>query len=187
MNLPVHTTDTLFLDKYLGVSVLEAFVHTILFHRMVHRMVRPIEVGHPVYDSLVYLHSGEEVAERIRGAMETLGERDTGTLVVVFYRIQSRSGWWWGEERTEVEKWRIPIQWYTEYDRSLTHSVKEGRVRDVYDGLLRMLLGQTLDPVPFTISAQGVPFDVMDADKPSRLRDMVQFIVSGPPRMGLFS
>lgn len=199
MNLPVHTTPVLLLDKYQGSSVLEAFVHTILFHRMVHRMARPTEVGNPIYESLVYVHSGddmvsERVKERVRDAMETLQERVAGTLVVVFYLIRPSSGWFRKEEKVELEKWRIPVQWYELYDRSVTHAMKEERVRVVYDGLLRMLMEATLDPLPFWVEGDGgerenrtLPFDVVDADKSSSLKDILQFIVSGPPRMGLFS
>lgn len=201
MNLPVHTTPVLLLDKYQGPSVLEAFVHTILFHRMVHRMARPTEVGNPIYESLVYVHSGddavsERVTEHVRDAMLTLQDRVAGTLVVVLYLIRPASGWFRKEEKVELEKWRIPIQWYEMYDRSVSHAIKEERVRIVYEGLLRMLMEATLDPLPFWVGkaeanhkeeSSTLPFDVVDADKSSSLKDILQFIVSGPPKMGLFS
>ena len=199
MNLPVHTTSTLLLDKYQGPSVLEAFVHTILFHRMIHRMARPTEVVNPIYESLMYVHCGdhavsERVTEHVREAMETLQERVAGTMVVGLYLVRPASGWFHKEEKVELEKWRIPVQWYELYDRSVTHAMKEERVRVVYEGLLRMLMEATLDPLPFWVGGDGgerdnrtLPFDVVDADKSSSLKDILQFIVSGPPRMGLFS
>lgn len=191
MNLPIHITNTLLLDKYQGESVLEAFVHTILFHRMSHRMAKPIEVGNPIYESLVYVHGGdravsERVTDQIRNVLETLREREGGTLVVIVYRIQTTTGWFPKEERIEVEKWRIPLQWYELYDRSMTHAIKEERVRVVYEGLLRMLMELTLDSVPFGMDEGAIPFDIVDADKSSSLKDIFQFIVSGPPRLGLF-
>lgn len=192
MNLPVHTTDTLLLDKYQGESVLEAFVHTILFHRCIVRTVRPKEVANPIYDSLFYVKMEDEeidgrVKEHIVTTLGTLKERVTGTVAVVFFRIRPASGWFSKEERREVEKWRIPIQWYEVYDKSVSHAVKEQRVRYVYDGLLRMLLHVSLDPVPFYQGGNGdLPFDIVDSDKSSSLKDIFHFIVSGPPKLGLF-
>jgi hypothetical protein len=159
---------------------------------MIHQMATPTEVGNPIYESLVYVHGGdravsERVTEQIRNTVETMKERVAGTVVVVFYRIRPASGWFSKEERIEVEKWRIPVQWYELYDRSIRHALKEERVQRVYGGLLQMLLGASLNPVPFSMDrGRDLPFDVIDSDKSSSLKDILQFIASGPPKLGLF-
>jgi hypothetical protein len=193
MNLPVYTTDTLLLDTYQGESILQMVVHTILFHRWVTRRTRPKEVTNPIFDTLVYVKMDDEeieryVSEQVARAMETIKEKATGTVALLFYRVQPASGWFRREERVEVEKWRIPIQWYEPYDKSVRLPVKEQRVRSVYDSLLRMLMSVSLEPIPFHQEEVGhsLPFDVVDADKSSSLKDMLHFIVSGPPKLGLF-
>jgi hypothetical protein len=192
MNLPVHTTDTLLLEKYQGESVIEAFVHTILFHRLIVRMARPKEVAHPIYESIHSIQLDDEaveecVKERVTHALGSLKERVSGTVALTFSLLRPASGWFRQEERTEVEKWRIPVQWYDGHDKSLTHAVKEQRVRQVYDGLLRMLRMVSLDPVPlYQGGKKDLPFDIVDSDKSNSLKDIFQFIVSGPPKLGLF-
>lgn len=195
MNLPVHTTDTLLLDHYQGESIVDTFIHTILFHRLtLGRTVKPKETTNPIYDSLYYVKiADEEVEERVKEqvaqTMMTLRERASGTVALVFYHIQPSSGWFKKEERTEVEKWRIPVQWYETYDRSVSHGAKEERVRRAYESLLRTLMSVTLEPVLFSqgsLHSYSLPFEVMDSDKRNSLKEILQFIVSGPPKLGLF-
>jgi hypothetical protein len=130
----------------------------------------------------------KRVSEQVEHAMETIKERDTGTVAIMFYQIRPASGWFRREERVEVEKWRIPIHWYEAYDKSVSYSVKEQHVRFVYDSLLRMLMAVSLEAVPFHQgeAENTLPFEIVDVDKTSSLKDMFHFIVSGPPKLGLF-
>lgn len=191
MNLPVYTTDTLYLEKCHAEAVLYGMVHTLLFHRMIYRTVRPKEVTCSVYDSFHYvmiddarLH--EKVVEKVNAALESLRERPSGTLSILFYRVKSEGGWFSKEERVDMERWSIPLQWYELYDRSHTQAGKEQQIRKMYTTLLALL--SSAPPPLYHVINDYLPFDIVDMDKPNSLKEIFQFIVSGPPKMGgLFS
>lgn len=190
MNLPTYTTETLYLDQCHAEGVLHGIVHTLLFHRMIYRSVRPKEMPFHAYDTLYYVMIDDDrlhqvVAEKVATVLESLRERPAGTLSVVFYRVQSKGGWF-SKERADMERWIIPLQWYERYDRSHTQAWKEERIRDMYLSFLSLLSSA---PIPlYQVVNEYLPFDIVDMDKPSGLKDILQFIVSGPPKMGgLFS
>ncbi len=188
MNLPIYTTDILYLDICHAESVLESVIHTILFHRVIYKRVKPKEATNPVYDSLHYVMIEDEalhrlVQEKIRTALQSLKERKKGTLSVQFYCTKESGGWLSKEETVVVERWSIPIQWYELYDRSHTTQQKEARIKHIYESLLSLLCAA---PVPvYRMGKDDMPFDVIDLEKPSMLQDLFQFIVSGPPKLGI--
>lgn len=188
MNLPVYTTDTLLLEKCHAESVLESMIHTLLFHRMIYKKVKPKEATNPVYDRLHYVMIDDDrlhqvVSEKIRIALDTLKERVAGTISIIFYCTKRESGWFSGAEQIEVEKWSIPIQWHKLYDKSITHLHKERHIKHAYESFIAMLSSA---PVPVYQVINDLPFDIIDSDKSSSLKDIFQFIVSGPPKLGIF-
>ena len=188
MNLPVYTTNTLYMDSCHATTVLESMIHTILFHRVIYKKVKPKETTNPVYDSLYYVMIEDEdlhriVQEKIQVALQSLKERKRGTLSIHFYCTQESGGWLSKKENVVVERWSLPIQWYELYDRSLTTQQKEHRVKQTYDSLLSLLCTA---PVPvYRVEKGDIPFDIVDLDKPNMLQDLFQFIVSGPPKLGI--
>ena len=189
MNLPVYTTDTLLLEQCHSESVLEAMVHTLLFHRLIYKKVKPKEATNSVYDRLHYVMIDDDtlhraVTEKIRIALSTLKEKVAGTLSIVFYCTKGGSGWFSKAEQVEVEKWSIPIHWHKLYDKSITHSHKEKHIKLVYESFLGMLSSA---PVPvYQVINDDLPFDIVDPDKSNSLKDIFQFIISGPPKFGIF-
>ena len=188
MNLPIHTTDTLLLDKYQAESVLLCMIHTLFFHRMIYKSVKPKEVAHPIFESLYYIMIDDpdlhkSILDKIESVLETLKERKTGTVRVIFYQNKS-SGWFNKKEPVEMERWNIPIQWYEPYDKSLTHAFKEKGIIAVYQSFLSKLSSLS-DPTCQVIN-DYIPFDIIDSDKSNSFKDLFEFIMSGPPKLGIF-
>lgn len=179
--------ETLRLEKCHAEAVLYALIHTLLFHRMIYRSVRPKEVSCPIYDTLHYVAIDDDrlhrtVVQLLDTALESLRERSSGTLSVVFYRVKSDGGWFSSEERVDMERWSIPIEWYELYDRSHSHAWKEEHLRERYASFLSLVSSA---PAPlYQVINDYLPFDIVDTDKISRLKDLFQFIVSGPPKIG---
>lgn len=188
MNLPVYTTETLRVDSCHAESVLESMIHTILFHRVIYKKVKPKEVTNPIYDSLYYVMIDDErlhrmVQEKTKVAVQSLKERKGGTIAVHFYCTRDSGGWLSKKENVVVERWSLPIQWYELYDRSHTMEQKERQIKQVYESLLSVLCTA---PVPvYRIESGDIPFDIVDLDKPNMLQDLFQFITSGPPKLGM--
>lgn len=189
MNVPIYTIDTLLLDRCHAESVLLAFVHTILFHRMIYRIVRPKDESCGVYEVLNYVRVDDDVLhqmvrEKISSALESLRERDTGVLSIVFYYIRPSGGWWSKEEQVEMERWNIPLQWYELYDRSDSHQQKVAHLLRSMENLLTVL--SSAPPTHYPIINRDLPFDIIDSDKTNSFKDIIQFIVRGPPKLGIF-
>lgn len=188
MNYPVYTTQTLLLDKYQAESSLLCMVHTLFFHRMIYKSVRPKEMAHPIFESLYYvmiddpiLH--ETVVDKIKNTLETLKERPIGTVSIIFYKIKS-GNWFSKNEQIEIERWNIPVQWYEQYDQSHTRHSKEQRVLVVYESFLSKL---SSIPIPiYQVVNDYLPFDIVDSDKSNSFKDILQFIMSGPPKLNIF-
>lgn len=188
MNLLVYTTSTLHLDQCHAEAVLESMIHTILFHRVIYKKVKPKEATNPIYESLHYVMIDDNdlhrlVQEKIQSALQSLKGRKAGTVSVLFYCTKESRGWLSKEENIVVERWSIPIQWSELYDRSRTIQQKESHVKHIYESLLSLLC---VAPVPvYRTDKDSIPFDVVDLEKPSMLQDLFQFIVSGPPKLGI--
>lgn len=189
MNLPVYTTDTLYLDQCHAESVLESFVHTVLFHRVIHKTVKPKEATNPIYDTLHYVMMDDAILHRmVKNKLETvlqsLRERKSGTISVVFFCNKDSGGWFSKTEQVIVERWSFPIQWYDLYDKSYSTSQKERNMKRIYESLLGMLCTASV-PV-YSHIKNDIPFDIVDSDKSNKLTDLFQFIISGPPKLGIF-
>lgn len=189
MNLPVYTTDTLYLDRCHTESVLESFIHTVLFHRVIYKQVKPKEATNPIYDTLHYVMMDDDVLhrmvkEKIETVIQSLKEKKTGTVSVLFFCNKDSGGWFSKTEKVIVERWSIPIQWYELYDKSHSASHKERNIKRVYESLLGMLCTASV-PV-YSHVKNDIPFDIVDLDNSSRLTDLIQFIISGPPKLGIF-
>lgn len=189
MNFPSYTLDTVFMDPYQAASVFSMMIHTICFHRMIYKSVKPKEVCDPIYDNLYYVkiddpRLDQRIQEKIGSIVDTLKARPSGTVSVFFYHVKPSTGWFSKEDRTEMERWNIPFQWYELYDKSYPHSVKEQRIREVYQSLLKQLSSA---PVPiYQVINDYLPFDIVDSNKSNSLKEIFQFIVSGPPKLNLF-
>lgn len=177
------------MDAYQGLSVFKMFVHTICFHRMIYKDVKPKEVNHAIYDSLYYVMIDDPILDqsihdKLESIIDAVKERPSGTISLVFYHHKPSTGWFSKEERIEMERWHIPFQWYELYDRSHTHSSKEYRIRSAYHYLLNKLSSASA-PIYQVINSY-LPFDIIDTNKTNSLKDILQFIVSGPPKLSLF-
>lgn len=188
MNHITYTTDTLFLDKYQSESVLLCIIHTILFHRMIYKTVRPKEIAHPIFESLYYIviddhELHQTVLDNVKNTLETLKERDAGTVSLIFYKSKS-NGWFSKNEKVVIERWNIPIHWYNIYDQSHTLSSKERKVVHVYESLLSQLSSISV-PV-YQVVNEYLLFDIIDSDKSNSFKDILQFIMAGPPKINIF-
>ncbi len=177
------------MDTYQALSVFEMFIHTICFHRMIYKSVKPKEIAHPIYDTLYYVMIDDPVfrktvTEKIEYVIATIKERPTGTVSLIFYHVKPSTGWFSKEEKIEMERWNIPFQWYESYDKSHTHSMKERRIRSVYFTLLEKLSSA---PAPVYHAIHDyLPFDIVDSNKSNSFKDLLEFITSGPPKLNLF-
>lgn len=188
MNYPIYTTDTLLLDKYQAESVLLCMIHTLLFHRMIYKSVKPKEVAHPIFESLYYVmiddpNLHQTVCNKIQAVLETLTERSSGTVSVIFYQNKS-NGWFNKNEKIETERWKIPIRWYDTHDKSHTRSFKEKRVHAVYESFLSTLC--SIQAPIYQVLNDELQFDIVDYDKSNRFKDLFEFIISGPPKLSIF-
>jgi hypothetical protein len=189
MNIPSYTMDTVLMDPYQGKYVFSMMIHTICFHRMIYKSVKPKEVCDPIYDNLYYIMIddpllNQRIEDRLESIIHALKERPSGTITLFFYHVKPSTGWFSKEDRIEMERWNIPFQWYELYDKSYPHSVKEERIRRVYQSLLDKISSA---PVPiYQVINDYLPFDIVDSNKSNSLKDILQFIVSGPPKLNLF-
>jgi|LauGreDrversion4_2_1035121.scaffolds.fasta_scaffold02448_3 hypothetical protein len=189
MNFPTYTTDTLFMDAYQASSVFQMFIHTICFHRMIYKLVKPKELAHPIYDSIYYVMIDDPmfhktVTEKLEYIIDTVKERPSGTISVIFYHIKPSTGWFSKDDKVEMERWNIPFQWYEPYDKSHTHAMKETHIQSIYLSLLEKLSSV---PAPiYQVINSYLPFDIIDSNKSNSFKDILQFITSGPPKLNLF-
>jgi hypothetical protein len=177
------------MDTYQALSVFEMFIHTICFHRMIYKSVKPKEIAHPIYDTLYYVMIDhpvfhKTVTEKLEYVLSTIKERQTGTVSLIFYHVKPSTGWFSTEEKIEMERWNLPFQWYESYDKSHTHEMKEKRIRSVYLSLLEKLSSV---PAPiYQVIQSEIPFEIVDSNKSNSFKDILQFITSGPPKLNLF-
>jgi len=189
MNFPTYTSDTLLMDPYQGLSVFEMIIHTICFHRMIYKSIKPKEVAHPIYDTIYYVMIDDptlhhKIMGKLESMIDALKERPSGTVSLIFYHCKPSTGWFSKDEKIEIERWNIPFQWYEVYDKSHHRSLKEQRVRQAYHSLLDKLSSV---PAPiYQVINDYLPFDIVDSNKTNSFKEILQFIVSGPPKINLF-
>jgi hypothetical protein len=156
---------------------------------MIYKVVKPKEIANPIYDTIYYIMIDDPILEqtvtdKLEYTINSLKDRPSGTLSLLFYYNKPSTGWFSKDEKIEIERWNIPFQWYALYDKSYTHSIKENRIRFVYHSLLDKL--STVPTFVYQVINDYLPFDIIDSNKTNSLKDILQFIVNGPPKLQLF-
>ena len=191
MNCLDYKIPTFQIDSFQLKNILECILHTILFHRMIYKVITPKDNLCSAFDSLSYCSINDPLLEKnVQTHIESLIKKIniqyknveyTFHFSIGFYKLITHM-WPFSDEHIYTEKWNISISIYSIYDKSLSRETKDKRVYHTYQSLLSILL-QADVPAPHLDQSHYNYFDIIDSDKKDIFTNIVDMIKSGPPRI----
>jgi hypothetical protein len=191
MNCLDYTIPIFKIDSYQLPNMLQCIFHTILFHRMIYKVVKPKEILCSAFDSLSYISIDDPVLHDIVQTMidslikkmdiHTTHIQQTFHFTLGFYKPIKRM-WPFQDEQLYYEKWKLSISIYSMYDKSITRETKENYTYHSYQELLSILLNAPVPP-PYIDTLQYLFFNIIDSEQKNFIHEFIDMIKSGPPRI----
>lgn len=191
MNCLVYTVPTFQIDSFQLKNILECILHTILFHRMIYKVIKPRDNLCSAFESLSYISINDPILDKIienhiHSIMKKINVQyknveQTFSFSIGFYKLIKHT-WPFSDDHLYTEKWNISICIYSIYDKSLTRETKDRRVFHTYESLLSILSKADV-PAPHFDNLKYNYFDIIDSDQKNILTNIVDMLKSGPPRM----
>jgi hypothetical protein len=191
MNCLEYTIPTFQVDSHQLKNILECILHTILFHRMIYKVIKPKDILCSAFESLSYSAIDDPLLDKnVQSKIDSLIKRmniqykNTEQIFyfsIGFYQLIKHT-WPFSDEHNYTEKWNLSVSIYSIYDKSLSRDTKDRRVNSTYQTLLSILLKADI-PSPHFDEYKYSYFDIIDSDKKDILTNIVDMIKSGPPRI----
>jgi len=191
MNCLDYTVPVFQIDSFQLKNMLECILHTILFHRMIYKAIKPKDVLCSAFELLSYTSIDDPILEKnVLSKIDTLMKRinvqyknieQTFHFSIGFYKLIKHT-WPFSDEHLYTEKWNISISIYSIYDKSLTRETKDRKVYNTYQSLLTILSKADV-PAPYYDDLKYNYFDIIDSDQKDILTNLVDILKSGPPRI----
>jgi hypothetical protein len=197
MNCNNYTIPTFNVDVHQINNILHCVIHTILFHRMIYKVIKPKEIVCSAFDLLSYVAIDDIILEEytreqidsfitkkynhIYNYKANKENQNVIFLTLAFYKLIKHT-WPFSDEKIIYEKWNISISIYSIYDKSLSRSTKDSELNKSYQILLETL--QNLQAPPSYLDKyQFLYFEIIDSEQKSILTDFINMIKTGPPRI----
>jgi Autophagy-related protein 101 len=191
MNCLDYTVPTFQIDSHQLENILQCIIHTILFHRMIYKSIKPKECHCSAFESISYCSINDPILEKnvqthIQSLMKKINIQYKNTeqkfyFSISFYKLIEHM-WPFQDEHIYTERWNLSISIYSIYDKSLSRDTKDRRVNESYHQLLSILSKANI-PTPHLDSNQYLYFDIIHSEQKNLLNDLVDMIKSGPPRI----